>query len=102
MARVVGSGRDDRLLAAATSQAFNLTGYKRAVDVAAGRARVEQTRTPNFTYFQGQAPQKQVLGIDGATGYNIAANGTATRVADEVARDRRADFYHHPITIVRA
>jgi glyoxylase-like metal-dependent hydrolase (beta-lactamase superfamily II) len=87
---------------AATSQAFNLTGYKRAVDVAAGRARVEQTRTPNFTYFQGQAPQKQVLGIAGDVGYNVAANGNATRVSNAVAKDRRAEIYHHPLTIVRA
>src|SRR5712691_8758734 len=87
---------------AATAQAFNLTGYKRAVDVAAGRARVEQTRTPNFTYFQGQAPQKQVLGIAGDVGYNVAANGNAARVANAVAKDRRAEIYHHPLTIVRA
>src|SRR5262245_34281950 len=39
----------------ATAQAFNLTGYRRAIDVAGGRARLEQTRTPNFTFFQGQA-----------------------------------------------
>src|SRR5712691_11406691 len=87
---------------AATSQAFNLTGYKRAVDVAAGRARVEQTRTPNFTYFQGQAPQKQVLGIDGNVGYNVAPNGTATRIPDGNTYDLRAGIYHHPLTIVRA
>ena len=61
----------------ATSQTFNVTGYKRVVDVAAGRARIEQTRTPTFTYFQGQGPQKQVLGIDGNVGYNVAANGAA-------------------------
>ena len=86
----------------ATAQAFALTGYKRAIDVAAGRMRTEQTRTPNFAYFQGQAPQKQVLGLDGNVGYNIAANGTATRVANSVANDRRAEIYHHPLTLVRA
>ena len=86
----------------AVSQTFKVTGYKRAVDVAAGRARTEQTRTPNFTYFQGQAPQKQVLGIDGDVGYNVAANGTATRVPNAAAKDRRAEIYHHPLTIVRA
>lgn len=42
-----------------------VSGYKRSIDLAGGRARIEQTRTPNFQYFQGQAPQKQVLGIDG-------------------------------------
>ncbi|MBZ5558128.1 MAG: MBL fold metallo-hydrolase [Acidobacteriia bacterium] len=86
----------------ATGQAFILTDYKRAIDVAGGRMRIEQTRTPNFTYFQGQQPQKQVLGIDGSVGYNIAPNGTATRVANAAANDRRADLYHHPLTIVRA
>src|SRR5205809_7972365 len=86
----------------ATSQTFTVSDYKRAIDVAAGRARVEQTRTPNFTYFQGQAPQKQVLGIDGDVGYNVAANGNATRVSNAVAKDRRAEIYHHPLTIVRA
>jgi len=86
----------------ATGQQFNVTDYKRAVDVAGGRVRIEQTRTPNFTYFQGQQPQKQVLGVDGDVAYNVAANGNATRAADPVAKDRRAELYHHPITIVRA
>src|SRR5437667_2534325 len=49
----------------ATGQTFTVTAYKRAMDAAGGRVRIEQTRTPNFTYFQGQQPQKQVLGVDG-------------------------------------
>src|SRR6266446_4594791 len=64
----------------ATSQTFTVTGYKRAVDVAAGRARIEQTRTPNCPYCQGQAAQKQVLGVDGDVGYNVAGDGSTTRV----------------------
>lgn len=86
----------------ATSQTFAVDGYKRAVDVAGQRIRIEQTRTPNFAYFQGQAPQKQVLGLDRDVAYNVAANGTATRASTAVARDRLAEFYHHPIVIVRA
>lgn len=86
----------------ATSQTFTLTAYKRAIDVAAGRARLEQTRVPNFVYFQGPAPQKQVQGIDGDLGYNVAANGSATRAPNAVANARRAEIYHHPLTIVRA
>ena len=70
--------------------------------MAAGRTRIEQTRTPDFTYFQGQAPQKQVLGIDGDVGYNVAADGVAARVPNATANDRRAEVYHHPLTIVRA
>src|SRR4051812_9588614 len=86
----------------ATGQSFTVTEYKRAIDVVAGRARIEQTRTPGFPYFQGQQPQKQTTGVDGDVAYNIGANGMATRGADAVAKDRRAEIYHHPITIVRA
>jgi glyoxylase-like metal-dependent hydrolase (beta-lactamase superfamily II) len=86
----------------ATGQSFVVTGFKRVVDVPGRRVRTEQTRTPNFAHFQGQAPQKQVFGVDADVAYNVSANGTATRAASAVARDRRAEILHHPITIVRA
>ena len=86
----------------ATGQAFTLTDYKRAIDLAGHRARLEQTRTPTFAYFQGMAPQKQVQGLDGDVAYNVAANGTAARAPNNVAKDRRAEFYHHPLAIVQA
>ena len=85
-----------------TGQSFTVTGYKRSVDLAGHRARTEQTRTPTFVFFQGQAPQKQIQGIDGEVGYNIAPNGGAARVANAVASDRRIELHHHPLTIVRA
>ena len=86
----------------ASTQAFVVTGYKRSVDLVNLRARTEQTRTPNFAYFQGTQAQKQVLGVDGDVGYNVAPNGNATRASNAVAKDRRADIYHHPLAIVRA
>ncbi len=86
----------------ATGQTFALTGYRRAMDLASGRMRVEQTRTPNFLYFQGQAPQKQVFGIDGDVAYSIAANGNVTRGGAQAVEDRRAELYHHPVVLVRA
>ena len=86
----------------ATGQAFILSDYKRAIDLAGHRARLEQTRTPNFAYFQGMAPQKQVQGLDGEVAYTVAANGTAARAPNNVAKDRRAEFYHHPLAIVQA
>ena len=60
------------------------------------------TRVPKFTFWQGLAPQRQVQGIDKAIGYNVAANGTASRVAAAAADDRRAELLRHPITAVRA
>jgi glyoxylase-like metal-dependent hydrolase (beta-lactamase superfamily II) len=86
----------------ASGQTFTVTGYRRAIDVAGGRARTELTRTPNFTYFQGPAAQRQVQGIDGTVGYNVAPNGTATRVPDAAARDRRAEILQHPVSALRA
>src|SRR5689334_6296300 len=53
----------------ASGQTFAVTGYRRSIDVAGGRARTELTRTPKFTFFQGPAAQKQVNGIDGNVGY---------------------------------
>jgi len=85
----------------ASGQTFTVAGYKRLLDIPGGRSRQEQTRTPNFAFFQGMQPQKQVQGVDGDVAYNVAANGNATRASNAVARDRRTEFYHHPLTIVR-
>src|SRR5687768_10821581 len=38
----------------AVGQTFTVTDYKRAIDVPSSRVRIEQTRAPNFTFFQGQ------------------------------------------------
>jgi glyoxylase-like metal-dependent hydrolase (beta-lactamase superfamily II) len=86
----------------AAGQTFSVSGYRRAIDVAGGRARTELTRTPDFQYFAGQMPQKLVQGVDGEVGYNVAANGTAVRTPNLTAIDRRLEIYHHPITSVRA
>jgi glyoxylase-like metal-dependent hydrolase (beta-lactamase superfamily II) len=86
----------------ATGQTFTVSDYSRSVDLPGERARIEQTRTPTFVYFQGPQPQKQVLGVDGDVGYNVAASGTASRIANAPAKDRRAEIYHHPVAIVRA
>ncbi len=90
------------VLPGASGQTFTVTEYKRTIDPVAGRARTELTRTPNFAFFQGPAPQKQVQGLDGAVGYNVAPNGMATRIPDAAAGDRRAELYHHPLVAVRA
>ena len=57
----------------AATQTFTVSGYRRVVDLAGIRMKVEQTRTPNFAYFQGQQAQRQVVGIDGDVAYNVGA-----------------------------
>jgi glyoxylase-like metal-dependent hydrolase (beta-lactamase superfamily II) len=86
----------------ASGQQFAVSGYRRVIDVVNLRSRTEQTRTPNFAYFQGPQPQKQVFGVADDVAYNIATNGTVTRASNAVAKDRTADIYHHPLKIVRA
>jgi glyoxylase-like metal-dependent hydrolase (beta-lactamase superfamily II) len=85
-----------------TAQSFLVTGYRRSVDVAGRRARTEQTRTPNFDFFQGKAPQRQVLGLDGDVAYNVAPTGVATRASNAVAGERHVEWHHHPLTALRA
>jgi len=86
----------------ASGETFTVSAYRRAVDLDAGRARTELTRQPDFRYWQGPAAQQQVTGLDGPIGYNVAANGNASRVADAMAGDRRTELLHHPVAAVRA
>src|SRR4030095_14101981 len=80
----------------ATGQTFQVSGYKRSTAVAGSRARTEQTRPPNFAYFQGPQPQKQIFGVDGDVGYTVAANGTATRASHAAAKEPRAEAVQPP------
>ncbi len=86
----------------ATSQTFAISDYRQVADLTTGRMRVERTRTPNFNYFRGPDPIKQVFGIDGDVAYDVAPNGSATRATNATASERRTAYYHHPLTLVRA
>ena len=86
----------------AATQTFDISGYRRLLDIANGRQRVEQTRTPRFAYFQGPQPQQQVQGLDGSIAFNLTPSGEATRLATRAELDRRADIYHHPLKLARA
>jgi glyoxylase-like metal-dependent hydrolase (beta-lactamase superfamily II) len=84
------------------SQQFVVTNYKRQIDVANTRQRVEQTRTPKFTFFQGPQAQTQVLALDGAVAFNVNPKGEPSRVAAQAERDRQIDLYHHPLKLLRS
>jgi glyoxylase-like metal-dependent hydrolase (beta-lactamase superfamily II) len=100
-----GSGRQFNLgqdmTPEARGQTFTVSALSRRVDLTTPRSRTEFTRTPNFTYFQGPAPARQVQGLDGEIGYNVTAKGTGVRVPEQTARERRAEYYHHPVTLLR-
>jgi glyoxylase-like metal-dependent hydrolase (beta-lactamase superfamily II) len=86
----------------AATQTFSVAGYTRHIDLGALRVSVAMVRTPNFPYFQGQAPQRQAFGIDGETVYTVNAAGTAARAAGQAAIDRRIDAFSHPLPLARA
>lgn len=86
----------------AATQQFAVTGYTRQIDLANGRQRVEQTRTPKFAYFQGPQAQKQILGLDGNIAFNVSAAGVAARLGTQAELDRRTDLYHHPLKLARS
>ncbi len=80
---------------------WKVTEYTRTIDLANGRARVQQVREAQFL-FAGDLVQRQTQGLDGKVAYNVGADGMATRAGDAAARDRRMELLHHPITVVRA
>lgn len=86
----------------AATQTFAVTGYTRTIDVEHGRQRIVQTRTPQFAYFQGPQPQVQVQAIDGAVAFNVNPAGEAARLAVAAEHDRRIEWFHHPVTALRA
>lgn len=78
---------------------LRVSDYKRSMDLAGNRSRLEQVRTATVG---NTAPAKQTLGLDGDVAFNVNPAGMATRASDQVAKDRRAEIYHHPITAIRA
>jgi glyoxylase-like metal-dependent hydrolase (beta-lactamase superfamily II) len=86
----------------AATQQFAISNYKRQIDIANGRQRVEQTRTPKFAYFQGPQPQTQILGLDGQVAFNVNPQGRAVRLGTLAETDRSHDLYHHPLKLLRS
>jgi hypothetical protein len=78
---------------------LKVSEYKRSIDFAGTRSRLEQVRTATVG---NTAPVKQILCLDGDAAFNVNAAGMATRASDQVAKDRRAETYHHPIGALRA
>jgi hypothetical protein len=80
---------------------WKVTNFKRTIDLARGRMRVQQMRTAQFL-FAGATVQHQDQSLDGDIAYNTGPSGSATRAGEQAVRERRIEMLHHPITIVRA
>ena len=83
-------------------QNWTVTEFKRSVDLANGRWSMQQLRTPTFPFAPGPN-QRQNQGLDGDVAWNVGGpQNAATRASAMVARDRRVEALHHPLTAVRA
>ena len=80
---------------------WRVNEYARSTDLVNGRTRVRQVREAQFL-FAGDLVQRQTQGLDGDVAYNVAPDGTATRVGDAAVRDRRVEMLHHPVTVILA
>jgi glyoxylase-like metal-dependent hydrolase (beta-lactamase superfamily II) len=80
---------------------FDVTDLRLTIDLEHPRVRLTQTRTANFLYLLPKV-QKQYLSLDGDVAFEIGTDGMPVRSSEPVARDRRLDRLHHPISIVRA
>ncbi len=101
---IEGTGENTNLGQSLTPDALNVftvSQAKRSIDFANNRWRLQQTRVATFGPPNPQ-PQVQNLGVDGDVAYNVQPNGMAQRVAEQVAKDRRMELFHHPIGALRA
>src|SRR5688572_23759999 len=81
---------------------LTVSSSKRSIDYANGRWRLQQERTPTYVTANTAPNQPQTLGLDGDVAFNVAATGAGTRAAEQVAKDRRSELYHHPVGALRA
>jgi len=102
---IMGEGRNARLGQNLTPEAdlnaWRITEFERTLDVRNGRMRVQQLRTATFP-FPLALVGRDTMGLDGDVAYNVNPAGVAARGSALVARERRLEMLHHPLTIVRA
>ena len=80
---------------------FKVVTYKKTIDLANKRGRLEYVRNPE--YLTGNpAPQRQNQSVDGDVAYNTSPDGKASRASARTASDCRAELLHHPVSVVRA
>jgi hypothetical protein len=83
-----------------------LPDYKRSIDLRNQRMALQFTRRPAFPAVFDNAPLHQRL--DGEVAFNLGVAGPGVpaaapaRLSAAVARDRRHELLHHPLTAVRA
>ena len=98
---IEGSGSNYRLGQNRTPDAplptSEVESYTLEVDLQNHRSRVEVV-SANFAGNLGTA----VRALDGSVAFDVGGNGNARRVGSSAASERRAEYYHHPLTLLQA
>ena len=84
------------------SDVWQIRDYKRTYDLTAARGRFEAIREAQYPFYQGEGGVRQIQALDGDVAFNIAPDGTATRIFGGPAAARRAEYLRHPLTLIRA
>ena len=71
--------------------------YTLEVDLQNHRSHLEVV-SANFAGNMGTA----VRALDGSVAFDVDGNGNARRVGPSAASERRAEYYHHPLTLLQA
>ena len=67
---------------------WKVTEYKKTIDLAGGRMRLEQHRQAQFAFSMANDVRQNFL-LDGDIAFNVDATGKASRAAEAAVRERR-------------
>ena len=80
---------------------WELDEYQREYDLVNDRWRVVQRRTSGYLTGNPVIQEEQTFGVDGDIGYDVSEDGAVRRAPAQAVSDRRADYYHHPVTLIQ-
>jgi glyoxylase-like metal-dependent hydrolase (beta-lactamase superfamily II) len=81
---------------------YELHSYRKEMDLENHRWRVDQVRTGHFLTGNPVENQTVIQAVDMDIAYDVQADGTARRLGGRAGVDRHAEFFHHPLSLVRA
>ncbi|MGB7219373.1 MAG: hypothetical protein WBD07_11245 [Vicinamibacterales bacterium] len=106
-----GAGMNGAMGGSATPDAppntFKVTDYRRTLDLANGRMRLQQVRTAQFA-FANATVVRQDQRLDGDLAFNVAAAAAGAtqaplqRASEAASQQRRREMLEHPVALLRA
>src|SRR3954469_22937379 len=77
---------------------WKVTEFKRTIDLANHRMRMQQLRTAQFLFANANT-QRQDQGLDGDIAFNLGPGGAAARTSENAVKDRRMEMLQHPLVV---